>query len=203
MRCVITETYDEKFDALAELSVPNHRAYCRKHGYEYNLHCASFKGTSTFANAYLNYIRQMLPFYDMIVSIELDVLFMRTDISIESVFPEENEQQIALTGKIDGADCSVNNGVMFWRNRQSSLDLLDAIIVNQKEISAHPLTWQWYLHNAIHDRLPISRSIRIVDQHIMNTYFREYREGDFIMHAYFATMEEKLSVIKSYLLEVK
>jgi hypothetical protein len=201
MRIAVSTTFDENFDRLAMLTIPNHVAYCRKHGYEYNLHYAKYgSNQSTFANAYLLYVKQMLCFYDIIVTIDIDLLFMRSNISIESIFPSDAEQQLAEQAVIPGAGIAVNNGVIFWRNRQSSFDILSAILCdNFEELRLSSLTWLNFLDSKIKENHPLTRSVRVVNQHEMNTYWREYRDGDFIMHTYYATLEEKINAINSFL----
>jgi hypothetical protein len=199
MRCVISTTHDQQYDDLAKIVVPNHIRYCRKHGYEYNLHHAPFKSQSTYSNSYLSYVKYMLYCYDVIVTIDLDLMFINQNVTIDSIFPECFDQQIA-SEKIGG--CDYNSGVVLWRNTKTTCGLLDEIIYKRVVYEKDCMNWQGQLCNLIREQSPLIAKMNKVDEHVMNTFNRHWKDGDFIVHFYMYQYADKIRLANEYLQKV-
>jgi len=203
MRCLITTTYAVNFDSLAELVIPNHLKYCRKHGYDYNLHhTPTFNGPTVYFNVNLELVMRMLPVYDMIVSIDFDLLFMDLNVTLESLIPEEAKQMMAEEN-IGGSP--YNAGVIFWKNDMSSHNLIKHILDTRKQNEDRIHNWQDQLVDLLKVNDPLVRNMQIVPGHLINAYAgdnkpeEQWKKGDFICHFFCAALPSKIDLANKYL----
>ena len=202
MKILISTVYSENYDDVAASTVPNHLGYCRKHGYEYNVHHAPWGAKSVYYNGYLVFVREMLQHYDTIVMIDLDLLFMDWSITIESIF-YGCEQQIAEE-KLCETSSPINAGIVIFKNSHSSRVLLDEILRKKPQYEKDPLAWQAHLVNMIKSDAPEVRNLKIVPARVMNSHWNSgfppsYVEGDFIIHFYMMSdHSKKAALCKEY-----
>ena len=199
MQIVVSTTHGKDYDALASIVVPNHIEYCRKNGYEYNIHHATFKGESTYSNSYLIYVKEILKYYDIICTIDLDLLFMNFNIKIEDIFPSDKGQQIAQENL---GGCTHNAGVVLWRNVPSTYLLLEEIFNRRAHYEKHCMNWQGQICDHIMHKNPVINEMNIVKENVMNSFPINFKDNDFILHTYCFAYTDKIKVLNEYLKRV-
>ena len=183
MRVLLTSCHSESYEGVFQSTVANQVAYCRKHGYSFTPHYMTTKEiTDGNHNSYLEFIKEMLPYYDVIMTVGADVLFMNTDKTVEQMFAPEAGQQIATA---PDQPTVYSNEIILWRNCRSSIDLLEHLIATRFQWIKHPWGWQQKLIDMINTGHCLAAGMKVVDQHHQNTQWEFYEDGDWIVHFYF------------------
>jgi hypothetical protein len=200
VRWLILNHHDTNYNELADLTVSNHTAYCKKHGYDYSMRVCSRSGGGIYDNMDHQMLLYFLPFYDAVMTIGTDILFMNQDIALDDIFPISFDQQIC-DEHIGGS--AYNNDVMLWRNAPSTFVLINEIISKKSEYEKYALKWQQHICDLIRAINPLISKMNRVDEHVMNTYPDHWKDGDFILHCYFKNLEEKIKITKEFIEGVK
>lgn len=207
MKWLISTTYGVEFDELMDILNPNTLKYCRKWGYDYNVHHAKFNGDSVYYNANLNLIKEMLPYYDAVLLIDADVMFLRHDISLDSIFRQDADQQIAKEA-LNQFGSPINAGVVMLRNVPGSVELIDRLLSDRPKYNGHPWVWQKQLWDMYQDEDPLMKRFAIVSANTMNSHawpgFEcSYKDGDFIVHFFCTAYKEKIRKAKEFMQKVR
>jgi hypothetical protein len=204
MKILVSTTYGENYDELAALCVPNHLAYCRKNGYEYNVHHAPHGCESVHFNSFLNLVNGMRVEYDYIMTIDLDLLFMDMNWKTESLIEKNKEAKIIVPDEYLGEGGStINCGVVLWNT--NGTHLLMKILMGWEKYKDIPGNWQSHI---LELKMVWGKEIKVVSAHEMNAqakpgYECSWREGDPIVHFYCMPLEEKIRYAKEYLQKVR
>jgi hypothetical protein len=197
MRWLILNHHDSDYNELATLTVPNHTAYCKKHGYDYSMRvCSCIADMGIYANMDYRMLLYFLPFYDAVMTIGTDVLFMNHNINLDDIFPATADQQIAKEN-IGGS--THNSDVVMWRNTQSTVDIINQLLNERERYEKTAMKWQGHICEMIRTGNPLIGKMNQVDEHVMNTYPGHWKDGDFILHSYFSPLPEKIKITKEYL----
>lgn len=207
MNWMVSTTYGAEFDRLAAFITPNHLGYCRKNGYDYNVHHAPFKSPTTYYNANIDLILEMLSYYEGILLIDLDVMFLDWDVRIESLIPEKYAQQIAREELAEGG-ALFNAGVVILRNRPSTYVFLQSIKRLRPKYGNHCQVWQKQIQDYLLAKDWKVREMNVVDAQVMNAHPWQGRKcswkpGSPIVHAFCMNQEDKIEQLKQFLPMVK
>ena len=207
MNWLVSTTYGHNYDELASIVTPNHLGYCRKHGYDYNVHHAPFNSKNVYYNGNINLIYSMLPYYDAIMLIDLDLIFMDWEIDLDRIFPSKYNQLIAEENLSPGGS-PLNAGVVLFRNSKSSMSLLRAFLDEKPSYENHCQVWQKQICDYVEEKNELVKEMGVVSSHVMNSRpIQEtppsYKEGDFIVHAYCMNIQDKIDNINKFLSKVK
>jgi hypothetical protein len=190
------------YQELSDLTTPNHRAYCHKHNYDYIHHINSFTKDTRFEM--MQYVKALLPFYEAVCTLGSDIIIMRHDICLESIFVQ-GDQMIAAE---DIGGEPYNDDFMFWRNTPSTYKLLQYYVDNANQFRNCKFCSQDLIKFLIQSNDILVKDMAIVDQHIMNSAggypnkYGHYKDGDFICHMMGMPLSEKIRLSKEYLAKV-
>lgn len=203
---LVSTTYGENYDPLAELVTPNHLGYCRKNGYDYNVHHAPFNSKTVYYNANIDLVFEMLPYYGAIALIDLDVVFMDWNVSLDSLFPKEYSQQIAREELAEGG-ALYNAGVVLLRSSNSTWNLLKQIREYRSIYEKHCQVWQKQIQDYIQAGAVEIQKMNVVSAQTMNAHPwpgrpPSYQKGNPIVHAYCMYQDDKIKELSRFLPEV-
>jgi hypothetical protein len=211
-RWLILTGHSPEYNALGELTVPNHVAYARRHGYAIHVHHHE-RGNGradAWDKARWRVFLALLGEYDCVCTIGADALFLTLDTELDAVFAPGADQQMAEE-RIGG--CTLNNDVAFWRSCESTRRMVRWFLDNYDEHLTRPLGYQAVLSEILwkgktHEQWQIVESLRLVDPHVMNTCPQlntgsTYTPGDFIIHFMGAPLDHKVRLARIWLEEVQ
>jgi hypothetical protein len=124
--CVVT-LYTKEIEIIGSLTEQNHRAYCSKHGYQYNAHFGRISERHAAWDKILAVMR-LLPYYDYVMWIDADCVFNNFDKRIEDYFSKCGTfcRDVAYDGN-NGQWHYVNTGVFILKHDQKSFDFLNTV----------------------------------------------------------------------------
>lgn len=204
LKICICSTHSKSYHELAKLTIPNHLEYAWKHGYDYNSHHAETKNDTVFFNACLCFVGDLLKYYDYILTVGVDVLFMNKEITIESIIVPGCEQQITWE-RIGGSEH--NNDVMIWKNCDGTRKLIDKLLSEKDTYVKHPTGWQEHINVMIAAKDSLIANMAIVAPDVMNNIGWQggpnaWKPGCFIAHFYCADLPDKIKLANEYLPKV-
>jgi hypothetical protein len=206
MKILVSTTWGKEYDELCSIISPLNLEYCRSHGYEYNIHHCQFNSPSVYYNVDFNLVLGLMGNYDLIVTLDADVLIMDHRKEYEQVFDWSYEQQIADENL--GPDCSpLNAGVMIWKCGEWSRRLIQNLLDNRKQAERDPRNWQQQIVEMVDRKDPLIQRMNVVDAHVMNShcnpgYPPSYRPGDFAVHFYCTAYQDKIRLAKKLSREI-
>lgn len=166
----------EGYQELTKLSLLTHTQYCEKQGYTYINCTQSLDPTKPPHWSKMLLLLKHMGEYDYIVWIDADMHIMNPDIRIETFLEDEKDLMV-------GSDTLMTNtGFMVFRNCEWCREFLKTwfghkgfkVIGNFEQDSFQDL-----LAKNIDDCMD---HIRILEPRDANSYFWNYRYGDFILH---------------------
>jgi hypothetical protein len=168
--------------------------YARRHGYE-----AVIAGETLDAARHPSWSKLLLiedflvnhPGCRWLMWIDADAVIANPARRLEDVVDESVDFLIAR----DLPPASVNAGVFLVRNCQAALDML-RLAYSKVKFLHHPNWEQPAVTEAIGECSATLRT-RIVSRRRFNSYFDEYRKGDFVLHFAGCAHEVKLAGVKS------
>jgi len=124
--CVVT-LYTKEIEVVGSLTEQNHRAYCAKHGYQYNAHFGRISERHAAWDKILA-VRGILPYYDYVMWIDADCVFNNFDKKIEDYFHKYGTfcRDVGYNG-LNGQWHYVNTGVFILKHDKKSFDFLHAV----------------------------------------------------------------------------
>lgn len=205
MKWLVSTVYSNWYNAVADISMKNHREYCNIHGYEYNVHFCNYKLGRTCDNADFYFVLDVLKSYDAIMTLDLDCLFMNMNITLDSIFPD-GEQQIA---RENVGGWAINNGVMLWRNCESSRKLLQHLINTKPEWTKDIWSWQRVINELIGSGHDLVKNTKVVSWEVMNGFgchnrcTSSWKEGEFLAHFLMAGTGQKVELMTAIQNKIK
>ncbi|KAF9345348.1 hypothetical protein BGX26_003252 [Mortierella sp. AD094] len=192
---LLTSSYIYSDMCMAEASLPsaeNKRTYATKHGYDFVARAAEFAQEEHRGRRLvwgkIGAIQKVLPHYEWLFWMDMDAVVADLDKDLRGIIREaedkkENDgEEISLIVARPVRDKMLNAGVMLIKNTDWSRRFFNEVQTkvdwNRKSSYEQAAIWEvmnepkWssgvYLYNG--------------NDHIMNTFPKQYREGDFIIH---------------------
>ena len=200
MSVLVYSTHSENIREMYDITYPNKKKYAAQHGYEL------FSKDWTYGNwkPLLEEFRDLLKCYDYILAIDCDAIFTNLSIRVEDKV-DAGDNRIVIAEEYLNND-PVNGGVIIWNNSPLSLSLLDQIERDIDQWKDQQTNIQGYLSRNL-STIPM----RIVPARHMNaTAFPSrngkhsassvWHKGDWILHPYALSYQEKIKAIKAALL---
>jgi hypothetical protein len=173
----------------------SHKAYCKRWGYDYK---ACYFDYGNYNDVVIDDLRDLLEdvkAYDLVLSIGMDTLFTNHDVSVRDVFePWDN----VLVAREETGWWPLNNDVMIFRSGQARGEALLTRVINDFDVwKQYPWRWQTHLWNLIQEDKVINQLVRIVSAKTMNQHPSHWQLGDWIVHFYNMSLDEKLANAKN------
>lgn len=111
----------------------NHRNYCNKHGYAYEMARTEFWGDSHPAWSKLKFVHERLPHHKWVMWVDADAIFMDSNRSLDKFL-------IPRMGHVSSTWHAFNrlqltNGISFWQNIPWTFDFLKSAISHRAQFS--------------------------------------------------------------------
>ncbi|HZN65373.1 MAG TPA: DUF273 domain-containing protein [Tepidisphaeraceae bacterium] len=187
--------YDSNQQDLATYTTPNKSAYCGRHGYRFIVRTDGFAPSRPPAWSKIRFIKECLKEHEWVFWSDADSLVMNGSTRLEE-FIDPNYDLILTHDDFGHGAYNVCTGQMFVRHSKWSMRFLDEV---------------WSQRQFLHDRLwenravihllwnrDLSRNVQMVSQRRFNSYPRNYRDGDFIVHAAGMRADERLPLIRHF-----
>lgn len=183
--CVITLATPE-IDAVASLTIPNHKAYCEKHGYQYNAHYGRLSSRHPAWDKILAVMR-LLTYYDYVMWIDADCVFNNFDKKIEDYMDKCGTfcRDVAYNGS-NGQWHYVNTGVFILKHDNKSFELLHEVwrgkdynvdVLDKRSYNG----WPWE-QGPVCEYLMKSNDFSILENMDMNCHPNIANENTYIIH---------------------
>ena len=179
MKIKIYTNTSEKIAELSEITSENQQGYAKKHGYEWG---SCYFDYSRFNDVILDNMRDMreqLSRVDVLMTVGADVMFTNWKIKIEDILVDGDCVVIARerTGW-----WPVNNDVMLWVNRPETFRVIDQMIDDYDIWKQYVWRTQQHIWNMKQE----------VEAEVMNQSMKRWQIGEFIVHFYGMSIEEKI-----------
>jgi hypothetical protein len=206
MKVLLSTTWGKEYDELCSIISPENLKYCRCHGYDYNVHHAPFGSPGIYYNVDFNLVLGLMDYYDLIVTLDSDVLIMNHTKRIEDILG--NADQVIAEENL-GPGCSpINAGVVLWRCCECSRRLIKHLFAHRKEAEKDPRNWQQQIAEMIFERDPLVIYMKVVKAGELNAWGGvgkppSYKSGDFAVHYYCLPYQKKIDLAKKHVREIK
>ena len=195
MRVLIRSNYSNNIQELHDICSPNHRAYCEKWGYDYVAVKYDFNNYNNVIVDELKDLVSNFSKYDVVMGIGMDTLFMNHNISVRDVFEPWDS---VLVAREETGWWPLNNDVMIYRSGKA--DKLMERLINDFDVwKQYPWRWQPYLWNLMQEEKWVRDMVRMVPAKTMNQHPNHWHLGDWIVHFYNMSIEDKLANAKNML----
>lgn len=205
MRVLIYSTHSENIREMYDITYPNKRMYAAKHGYEL------FSKDWVYGdwNPLMEQFRDLLKCYDYILCVDCDAIFTNQSIRLEDKV-DAGDGRVVIAQEFLGND-PVNGGVTIWSRSTESAILWDDIATNINDWKERPTNIQGYISSHLSGKhKPL---VRVVPPRHMNSGIMPSRDGhaanagtwqkgDWILHPYAYSYQEKIIHIKNALSDV-
>ena len=191
MRVLIRSTYSNNISELYAVCSESHKAYCKRWGYDYKDCYFDYSNYNDVVIEDLKDLLEDVKAYDLVLSIGMDTLFMNHDVSVRDVFePWDN----VLVAREETGWWPLNNDVMIFRSGQARGEALLNRVINDFDVwKQYPWRWQTHLWNLIQEDKVIKQLVRMVPAKTMNQHPTNWQLGDWIVHFYNMSLDEKLA----------
>jgi hypothetical protein len=188
MNICVVSMYTKEIEVMGELTDANKRAYCQKHGYQYNCHFGRISKRHAAWDKILAVMR-LLPFYDYVVWMDADCIFNNFDKKLEDYIFENTKGTFVNDIAISYADRRwhyVNTGVFILKHDQVTFDFLNEVW-NKHTDDVDTLDkrsyngWPWD-QGAIIDYLLKSDDFKILEDMDLNAHPNVANNDTFIIH---------------------
>jgi hypothetical protein len=195
MRVLIRSTWSKNIQELTDVCSANHRQYCEKWGYDYLPAYLDYQNYNNNAIADIQGLLDCLKKYDVVMTIGMDTLFMNHNISVRDVFePYDN----VLVAREETGWWPINNDVMIFKSGHSE-KLLERMINDFDVWKQYPWRMQTHLWNLMQEEKWVKDMVRLVPAKTMNQHPNHWQLGDWIVHFYNMSLEDKLANAKNML----
>ncbi len=194
-RIALLTAYDHNQRDVAEWSIPNRRAYCARHGYDFIEETTGFPIDRAPYWGKIRFLQKHLPRYDWVFWSDNDTLIMRGDVRLEE-FIDCHYDLIICHEDLGKGLYNVNVGQMFFRNTPWSLRFLQEVW-DQTQFLNDKLPEQRAMIHLIWSR-DLSKQVQLVTQRRFNSYPTNYRPGDFLIHFLDMKPERRISLMRHY-----
>ncbi|CAH1767011.1 9490_t:CDS:2, partial [Entrophospora sp. SA101] len=192
---IITSSYlysDDCMNVAGILSADNKRVYANKHGYAFVARSTEY-WQQTFRVRQkvwgkIDFVETILPYYEWVVWLDMDAIFVNRIFSIEQLFEKIKERMIGENDERDfndinfivarpAGDHMINAGVFLIRNTDWSFRFLRAVQGRIDRAFSGSIE-----QAALKDTIKEHKWGNQKDDHVMNTFPDRYLPGDFIIH---------------------
>ena len=175
MEIALVNFFDANYDEVGAISVPNKRAYCAQHGYDYILEHEALDPTRPASWNKLKLMQQYIGQYQALFWNDTDTLIMNPAITLESLLLPQKPI-------IVGSDnWGINCGNFIIQNEPG----IDAVLQewwDKDDDVFHPWWEQKALMNLIATKSEWRDRIGIQPERKMNSHLIHYEDGDFLIH---------------------
>lgn len=188
---ILTTSYFENYQPLADLVLPNLQAYCDRHGY--GLRTQISDDTRSYGFQKIEQMRDALPHTDMVLCCDIDILITNFNYKIEDFTDPEHDAYFVIDR------CGLNSGVSIWCNRPAAYEYIDAVMATEKLGCPHEQA-------AITGMVRDWKRSKFLHHPSINSYlYREYGEnrpqsegqwfkGDFLLHLPGLPLSRRLAI---------
>lgn len=172
---------DEKSCLLEECSIVNKQQYCVKHGYELNYSTNVFielkQDSYNLAWAKIKLLLDQLENYDWLFWIDMDAIIMNDNIHLEQLIDDRYSLIITKDHNF------LNAGVFLIKNSEWSKQLLSTVWARRNKYDNEQDMMIYVLENILgEDNVKYLPQCSMNSYQQMNSYYRKYHNGDFILH---------------------
>lgn len=206
MKVLVSTTWSKEYDELCGIISPCNLEYCRRHGYEYNVHHCQFNSPSVYYNVHMNLAKEMLKYYHLVVTLDSDLLIMDHRKRFEDILDFNYDQVIADENL--GPGCSpINAGAVLWKSCESSEILMNILLRDREKAERDPRNWQQQISEMLANKDPYVSRMKVISAHELNAYCNpgkppSYKRGDFAIHFYCTEYHRKIELAKKYSKEI-
>lgn len=195
MRVLIRSNWSEKIRELYDICSPNHLAYCKRWGYDYVASELDYQNYNKVTLIDMMGLKANLAEYDIVMTIGMDTLFMNQNISIRDVFEPFDSVLIA---REETGWWPMNNDVMIYRSGRCE-KLLDRMMNDFDVWKQYPWRQQTHLWNLMQEEKWVRDMVRLVPAKTMNQHPTKWQLGDWIVHFYNMSIEDKVANARNML----
>lgn len=205
MKIVLITLYFDNYQFLADITLPNWREYCQRHGYDLVAHCGTMWdkelpiGFQKTALAYETLFQQKNDWEAAFV-IDLDILITNMTRKVEE-FIDADHDYFVTTG-FNG----LCNGSFIIKKNQASKNILEYMLTNKYNHSNEQDTLKYHLDESV-----LKNRIKLFPYHSFNSMMLDlypehgvptrergnWEPGDFILHLPGTTKETRLNIFQS------
>lgn len=193
MRVLIRSNWSKNIQALTAVCSESHKAYCKKWGYDYKFNDLDYQNYNQVVIKDLEGLLEDLGQYDVVMNIGMDTLFMNHDISVRDVFQPWDS---VLVAREETGWWPINNDVMIYRAGRSE-KLIERFINDFDVWKQYPWRQQTHLWNLMQEEKWVRDMVRLVPAKVMNQHPNNWQLGDWIVHFYNMSLEDKLANAKN------
>ena len=187
MKIAIRTNTSPKIADLSAITQANQKGYAARHGYSWVCEPFDYEHFNDCIRDEIRSWQSLLKQNDILMMVGADVMFTNWRIPIESV---------ASRGPIVMARertswWPVNNDVMIYNNLPQSFAFLDRMIDDFEIWQHYPWRMQTHTWNLIQDEPWVRHAICLVEPETMNQHPSKWQLGDWIVHFYGLSVEQK------------
>jgi hypothetical protein len=175
VRIGVVNFFDAVYAPAGAISVPNKRAYCDRHGYDYLLSHEPLDSTRPASWTKLKLLQRHIDDYDVLFWNDTDTLIMNSEVKIESLLLPE----VPLI--VGSDDWGINCGNLIVQNTPQIQSILAEWWDKDDELT-HPWWEQRALMELIRTRPEWPARVGIQPERVMNAHLNHYQDGDFLIH---------------------
>ena len=195
MRVLIRSNWSENIRGLYDVCSPNHLAYCKRWGYDYLANELDYQNYNKVTLIDMMGLKANLAEYDVVMTIGMDTLFMNHDISVRDVFESYDS---VLVAREETGWWPINNDVMIYRSGHCE-KLIERMMNDFDVWKQYPWRQQTHLWNLMQEEKWVKDMVRLVPAKTMNQHPTKWQLGDWIVHFYNMSLEDKLANAKNML----
>lgn len=195
MRVLIRSNWSENIRGLYDVCSKNHWEYCKRWGYDYLATELDYQNYNKVTLIDMMGLKQNLADYDVVMTIGMDTLFMNHDVSVRDVFEPYDS---VLVAREETGWWPINNDVMIYRSGHCE-KLVDRIMNDFDVWKQYPWRQQAHLWNLMQEEKWVRDMVRLVPAKTMNQHPTKWQLGDWIVHFYNMSIEDKVANAKNML----
>jgi len=197
MKILVLTNHSDKIREWDDLTAPNKREYCDRHGY-------GFENIKFDYEAYMEFfevLRQRIGENDLVMAMGCDTIFTNFEKRIEDVQGEE--KRVTISEEHFNHDV-FNNDVMIFPNSEQSFRILDLVVRDEPIWKHKRFLWQNHLSDlwkagGLRDVLNVVGARVMNSCHQDNSVLSKWQEGDWVLHAMGWDYLTRVKVLKHYL----
>ena len=174
----------ENYKDATKYSYINIQLYCKKYNYTFIEDDSVYDDSRPIAWSKILLILKYLPEYDYIIWIDADILIMNNQITLESFIEKYKEFDIIC----GSCPRMANTGFLFIKNSDFSNQFLKDVFYNVYDPESDPneryMNWEQGSFINLYDKnhLESQSKIKVTKYRELNSYWRQYNDGDFTIH---------------------
>lgn len=194
--------FSPSHQALADISVPNLEAYCKRHGYEMRIiHIENDNYAYKKHEAFKEWVQN--DYFDILLYIDIDALIMNFNYKVEDFI--NDDECFCITADPNG----LNGGVILLRNDTWG-KLFNDFVLEQRNNYEN----EQNIYDAFREHESVGRLITVKPHPSFNQYdyslyieckdrigredLGDFKEGNFIIHFPALSIENKIAMMQEY-----